>query len=1039
MARFRVFAALAALVCCQAAGAQTPTGGVQGAALDPSGQAVPNAAVQAADLNTARKFEAIADGRGAFAFPVLPAGEYEITAAADGLIGVPRRVRVEVGRSLRVDLRLELEGQATTIEVIDSTPLVDVGSAAVGWSIPREQIADLPLNERDFLRLGLLAGGAHPAAPGSELSRQNDSGIHLNGARESANNFLLDGVDNNDLFINRLVVNPPLDSVREFRLQSANYSAEFGRSGGAQINVVSRSGSNDLHGSLYDYLRNDALDARNFFDPRNEPKYRRNQFGAALGGPIQNDRTFFFAAYEGTRIKDSVSRTARVPTAAEKTGDFSANPDPIIDIFTQQPFPNNVIPAERLDPIGLGLAQYWPDPNRSDPNANLVASPSGDSLANKVYGRLDHYWTRNNSSYVRFNRDYDRTLEPFSDNNTNVPGFGNFILDRAINLVVADTHLFGPSVVLESRFGFNRLKRDVLQQNFGNDIGGGLGIPAMPSSGLNAGFPAVTVAGYDGLADDTSLPIYRTDKTYHLVEHLSWVRGRHSVKTGGEYRRFSADGFQGLFGRGQFNFLGVFSQNAVSDLLLGLPTYTLQTVVDNPFALRAASLAGYLQDDWRIRPNLTLNFGLRYEWNRPAVDAEDRFSLFDLERNELVQPPTERFGRAGYAGDLNNFAPRIGLSWSPAGAQDDLVVRAGYGVFHNLAIQEITIGLYFNPPFFDLRVFQPSETQLLTLSNPFPAEAGFAPPPSVNTVQPDFRTAYVQHWNAGLEKRLPGGTVFRASYIGTKGTKLLRRRDLNQPAPGEGYVDSRRPIPGYANVVMFESAASSIYHSGVFSLERRLRQGLTFSAAYTLSKSIDDASAFLDSDGDIGFPQNSRDFAAERALSSFDQRRRLVVMASYRTSFRSVLARNWELYLIGVAQSGRPLTPALTFDNSNTGNAGGIFGEDRPDRIADPNNGPGTAEQFFNTGAFVNPPPLSFGNAGRNVISGPGQASLDLAVARAFSFGERARVTLRAEAFNIANRANFDLPRRYADQPTFGRINSAQPARQLQLSLRVAF
>lgn len=1008
-------------------------------ALDPSGRATPAASIQAVDRDTGRKFETIADARGAFSFPRLPVGNYELIATADGLVGVPRRVRLEVGRSLRVDLSLELEGQSTSVEVADSTPLIDAGSAAVGWSIPREQVADLPLNERDFLRLALLASGAHPAAPGSELSRQNDSGIHLNGARENANNFLLDGVDNNDLFINRLVVSPPLDSVREFRLQSANYSAEFGRSGGAQINVVSRSGSNELHGSFYNYLRNDALDARNFFDPQEEPKFRRNQFGASLGGPVQDDKTFFFAAYEGTRIKDAVSRTARVPTAPGRRGDFSASAGPVIDPFTQQPFPNNVIPAERLDPIGLGLAQFWPDPNRADPDANLVSSPAGDSLVNKGFGRLDHYWSEKNSFYVRFNRDYGRTLEPFSDNNTNVPGFGNFTVDRASNLVVADTHVFGPAVVLESRFGFNRLERDVLHQNFGNDIGGGLGIPDMPSSGLNAGFPAVNVAGFDGLADDTSLPIYRTDKTVHLVEHLSWVRGRHSLKTGGEYRRFSADGFQGLFGRGQFNFFGVFSQNPVSDLLLGLPTLTLQTIVDNPFALRAHSLAGYVQDDWRIRPNLTLSFGLRYEWNRPAVDAEDRFALFDFEALELLQPPTERFGRAGYEGDLNNFAPRVGLSWSPAGAEDDLVVRAGYGVFHNLAIQEITIGLYFNPPFFDLRVFQPSETRLLTLSDPFPAGAGFAPSPSVNTVQPDFRTAYLQHWNAGLEKRLPGGAVLRASYIGTKGTKLLRRRDLNQPAPGEGFVDFRRPIQGFANVVMFESAASSIYHSGVLSLERRLRQGLTFSAAYTLSKSIDDASAFLDSDGDIGFPQNSRDFAAERGLSSFDQRQRLVLTASYRTPFRSALARNWELYLIGVAQSGRPLTPALTFDNSNTGNSGGIFGEDRPDLIGNPNDGPGTADEFFSTAAFATPTPLTFGNAGRNVVAGPGQASLDLAVARAFRFGEAARLTLRAEAFNITNRANFDLPRRHADQPTFGRINSAQAARQMQLSLRATF
>jgi hypothetical protein len=368
-----------------------------------------------------------------------------------------------------------------------------------------------------------------------------------------------------------------------------------------------------------------------------------------------------------------------------------------------------------------------------------------------------------------------------------------------------------------------------------------------------------------------------------------------------------------------------------------------------------------------------------------------------------------------------------------------LVVRGAYGVFHDIAILEANSGLYFNPPYFDLRIFFPSETSLLTIREPFPTGSGITPLPSINAIQPDFRTGYMQQWNGGIEKSLGRGLVLRTSYVGSKGTKLLRRRDLNQPAPGPGEVDARRPIPGFANVVIFESGSSSTYHSGVFTLERRFAAGLTFSASYTLAKSIDDNSAFLDSDGDQGFPQNSHNFAAERALSSFDQRQRFVFSGSYELPFRNVIARHWTFYTIAAFGTGRPFTPALSVDNSNTGNSASIFGQDRPDAVGDPSLGASTPERWFNTDAFVMPAAFTFGNAGRNVLTGPGTATVDVAAARRFAIGERAHVDLRVEAFNVGNRANFDLPRRFADQPTFGRVLSAGAARQLQFGIRIEY
>ena len=1017
--------------------AQDPTGLIQGVVRDPTGLAV-GAAVSARLVETGRVFETTTDEGGVYRLPALPVGRYEIQAAAPNLEGAPRRVRLEVGRRLEVDLTLAIPAMQQSVEVEDSTPLLDVGSAALGSVISRERLRDLPLNQREFLQLALLAGGTNPAAPGSELERQNASGLHLHGSREASNNFLLDGVDNNDLYINRLVVSPPLDSVQEFRLHSANYQAEFGRSGGGQVNVVSRAGTNQLHGSFYEYIRNDAFDARNYFDPAGQPipKYQRNQFGGSIGGPIRKNRAFFFGGYEGTRIRDAVTRTALVPTPQQLAGDFSATDAPIIDPFTQAPFLGNRIPADSIDPAASALAEAWPTPNRPDPAQNLVTTPVGDGLINQVYGRADLYAGPRDAFYLRYNLSHDRSFSPFGDGNTNVPGFGGFALNRGQNLAVSETHSFGPRAVWEVRFGFNRLRREIRHQNSGVDVASAIGIEGLSTDPDFVGFPSITVPGYDAIGDATALPILRQDNTYHVVQNLTLLRGLHAFKFGGEFRAVTVDGIQGLYGRGQLNFLGAPTTNPLSDFLLGLPTYTIQTTLDNPFRQRAQSWNGYMQDDWRVSPRLTLNLGLRYELNRPAVDADDRFTYFDFDRQELLPAGSGSLGRAGYRADANNFAPRIGLSWNPGA---NLVVRGGYGVFHDIAILEANSGLYFNPPYFDLRIFFPSEQNLLTITEPFPTGAGITPLPSVNAIQPDFRTGYMQQWNGGVEKALGAGVVLRASYVGSKGTKLLRRRDLNQPAPGEGDVDARRPIPGFANIVSFESASSSIYHSGVFSLERRFAAGLAFSASYTLAKSIDDNSAFLDSAGDQGFPQNSHDFAAERGRSSFDQRQRFVVSGSYESPFRNVLARDWTIYAIGAFGSGRPFTPALSVDNSNTGNSGSIFGQDRPDAVGDPALAASTPERWFNTAAFAMPAPFTFGNAGRNVLIGPGAATVDVAVVRRVPIGERAHIDLRAEAFNLANRTNFDLPRRFADQPTFGRILSAGAARQFQFGLRIEY
>lgn len=1014
--------------------AQPVGGSISGNVTGPSGSPV-QAVVTATHADTGRRYISPAAEDGNYRFLNLPPGTYELAPQAEGMTAPSANVQVRVGTSVVLALGMDLETARFSVDVTESTPLVEAETAALGTVIERDEMRNLPLNQRVFLPLTLLAGGTHSSAPGSELSTQNDSGFHVAGGREASNNFLLDGIDNNDLYINRIVVSPPLDTVREFRLHASGYKAEFGRSAGGQVNVVSRAGTGELRGSAYHYLRNGSLDARNFFDPPGQPipPYRRNQFGGTLGGPFHGWPAFFFVGFEGTRIRDAATRTAVVPSSDQVDGDFSGLDAPIFDPFARAPFPDNRVPTARQSSIGKAIAAYWPEPNRADSVQNYVSTPQGDSLTNQLLGRLDRNIGESTRFFARYIRGHARSFDPFSD--SDVPGFGSFTLDRGQHLAASVTESFSPLLVLEARIGMNSLDRGVRHQNAGHDIAGELGIPGLSKDPRFTGFPSVNVAGFASLSDDTALPILRESVTTHVSANLTRAEAQHLWKWGGEHRSVSIDGTQGLFGRGQFNFLGAISQHSVSDLLLGFPTYSIQTAVDNDFRQRARFWNFYAQDDWRAAEGLTVSLGLRYEYNAPAYDADDRFTQFDLRSAQLVAPGSTELGRAGYRADRNNLAPRVGIAWNPG---DTLVLRAAYGIYNEVNILEANSGLYFNPPYFDLKLFFPSPVSLPSLENPFPGE-GFTPPASVNALQPDFRTAYAQHWHLGFERALPGSFVARASYVGAKGTKLLRRRNLNQPAPGEGEVDLRRPTAGFANIVLFESGASSTYHSGVFALQRRFTAGAGFRAAYTWAKSIDDTSAFLSSSGDQSFPQNSHDFRAERGLSNFDQRHRLVVSAMYAVPFRHWLLHGWRAYAIGTFAGGRPLTPQLAWDNSNTGNTGGIFGADRPAVIAAPSISPRAPGVLFDPSAFAAPQPLTFGNAGRNILAGPGRSAVDFALVRSLRLGERATAEFRAEAFNLANRTNFDLPARTFGLPAFGRSLSAGQARQVQLGLRFTF
>jgi hypothetical protein len=515
------------------------------------------------------------------------------------------------------------------------------------------------------------------------------------------------------------------------------------------------------------------------------------------------------------------------------------------------------------------------------------------------------------------------------------------------------------------------------------------------------------------------------------------VRGRHGLKMGAEFRKIGHNGALDVFARGLLIFPGALSGSGISDLLLGFPTAAIHSTFNNQQTLRSTATDFFVQDDWKLRSDLTLSLGLRYEYNTPVTDPTNRTSIFDLTTHQLYQAGTHGLSRSGTKPDYNNMAPRLGFAWTPA---HHLVVRAGYGIFYDSGMFNVNSSLYFNPPFFNISTYFPSQTSLLTLQKPFPAATAVVPPPQLSTLSPDLTTAYLQDWNLNLQRDFHLAGALSVAYAGSKGTHLVRSLDLNQPPPGPGPLQGRVPNPGFSNIFFSESGGNSEFQSLQVTFNRRLAGGLSLWAVYILAKSIDDTSAFLASPADRNFPQDSRNYRAERALSSFDIHQRATAAWVYQLSGRSWCARNAEIRAIVTTQGGQPFTPVLRFDNSNTGNVGGNVGSDRPNLVGNPQLSNPTPQMWFNTSAFQIPRRYTFGNVGRNIMCGPGLASWDLSLVRRFRVKEWGSVQFEAQAFNLLNLVNFDLPQLYTDEPsTFGRIFSAKAPRQIQFALRFAF
>jgi hypothetical protein len=845
---------------------------------------------------------------------------------------------------------------------------------------------------------------------------------------------------------------------------------------------------------VYEFLRNSTLDAKNFFDsPANKiPIFQRNQFGADVGGRIIRDKLFFFGGYEGIRENRAGTFTSIVPQPGMITdGDFSSlcpegfngsgvcnnlahqlyDPTSSTNPTTRTPFANNQIPRGRFDAAGSVLAQAYPAPNNpSNPSANLISNPINTLSDNSFVWKVDYELTHKDHLFGRYNFQNIQELQPVNifAKTTNIPGFGRHQDNtRFQTFGVNDTHTFSNTLVGEFRFGWNRWKLAYFQQDQGNDVAGQLGIVGLSTDPNDTGFPLIQMSGvYDNLGSATNLPQAGPFDTYQWGGTISDVIHNHNLKFGADYHYFTSSFFLDFASRGQFIFSGAFTGNPsanaagnpLADLLLGLPTFSLRGVGKTDFLFVSKSISGFFEDNWRVKPNLTVALGIRYEYNVPMTEKKNRLTNFDFATGTVVQAGQAGVSDSTYDSDKNNFAPRIGFSWDLFN-NGKWSLRGGYGVFYEIAVINTLLGLRLNPPFFEVDALANDPASPIFLQQTFANPQALSL--NLNAFLKNFRDGYVQQWSFGVQHELVRNLLIDVGYVGTKGTHLYRTYDPNQAFLGPGSVASRRPFPAFGSMSTVASNANSIYHALEVRVEKRFSGGLSFLSSYTYSKAIDDSSAEFGNNSDSNFPQDSHNLPGERGLANFDARHRWVLSYIYElpigprrkywnqaTGIGGKLLEGWQLNGIWQFQSGQPYTPILAIDNSNTGETPG---SDRPDRIGDPNapggsvnpncTRTGTPECWVNPAAFDLPTAGTFGSAGRGSLIGPGLKNVDFSIFKNTYFAETRMVQFRAEFFNIANHPNFDNPIRTWTSGTtnFGTIQSAGPSRQIQFGLRFVF
>jgi hypothetical protein len=1046
--------------------AQTGTGTITGSVMDGKGTAVPGARIEARDQATNLEFTCPTNIEGMFVLSALPPGTYEVTVTAPGFARVSRPdVAVAIQSRVGLSFALEVGELNQTITVTDDPPLLETQTSSVGQGVDSRFLTELPLIGRNYSHLAVLAPGATP----NSGSRAAD-GFSLNGNRTFQNVYLIDGIDNNNYILgvdtnSTQAMRPSVDAIQEFRVETSNYSAEFGRAAGGVISVSTKSGTNALHGSAFEFLRNDRLDANDYFANRTgrpRPAARRNLFGGTLGGPLVRNRTFLFASYEGLRAREAQTVTTTVPSGEQASGDFGdkAVYDPLNVVGgARQLFPGNRIPDNRIDAVARKLAALYPSPNLAGTANNYAANVAVADREDAGDVRGDHRFSDRDAAFVRFSK-VDREISRGSvfapPGNGGAGGLNDFPsvqTSRAQSLALSETHIISASQVNEFRAGYTRNASDVnsparqsLYAQFGI-----LGVPQI--DGLT-GLPAFLVTGYSTLGDRTFAPNPKLTQVRQFMDNATWVRGRHTLRFGADARFTQNFAGTSSGARGLFTFNGQFtsqtpgqgSGDALADLLLGqTSSATLTTKLQGDFRNRYYGL--FANDTWRASRKLTLTLGLRYELQSPPWEHNNNQYDFDLASGTMTRASgTGILSRTFSRRDWNNFAPRLGFAYE---LDSKTVLRGAAGVFYgSWGYQAIGQMGAANPPNF-ISVTFPSENtasrSAIVLAEGFPA--GTLDPanlrnPAAVSLPADLQVPEVYQWNFGVERQTAREVVLSVAYVGAGSSWLPGYIDVNDPPPGPGAINPRRPYPAYGTIILNSGFAHSTYHSLQAKADKRFSRGLSLLSSYTWGHSIDNSVSGEDTGNGSTFPQNPGDTRAEKASSGIDVRHRWVTSFVYETPrWRSrgwrMVAGGWRIGGILTMTTGPPFTPTITPNPANT------TGPVRPDRIADGNlaRGNRSVDRWFDVGAFVAQSGFAYGNCGRDVLRAPGLAGFDGMLARVFPLRDALKLELRGEFFNLTNSAHFAKPdANIAIPQQAGKITATvSPNRQVQIAARIVF
>lgn len=1031
--------------------------GMVGTVTDTSGAVVPGARITVEDIQTGVTTTEVTTSTGNYTIPQLPAGLYSVTATKQKFkTMVLHHIRLDVGRTTKVNFTLQIGSVSQKVTVVSQAPLLQTEQAQISTLITNKQIVSLPLNGRNYLQLNFLVPGVTPGVSGHSnyiLGTRGESAStpSVNGMDPTANSYFVDGAPTQEVQDGSPAFEPSVDAIQQFRVQTSNFSARYGGEAAGQINLITKSGTNQFHGSLYDFLRNSAMDARSYFSPTIPPLIM-NQFGGTVGGPVLRNKTFFFFSYEGERLVDGATERGIVPTAAQRSGDFSSLLTQNIQLqnpLTGQPFPDNQVPVNPI--ITKFLNSYVPLPNASAAPINWEQNSAARIHHNQYIGRVDQVFSPRDRVFARYIFDgVDNTSAKFFPTDSYaVTGIGQ-------NLAVGWTHTFSPRLLSTTILSYNRFSQDENNGRAGKvDVLSQLGISGFCEAPGCWGQPSFDVTGFSGFGEHgsgqvVSGPRHWVDEIFNVGETFIYETGSHTIQfgfTGNQFR----DSFQeAIYPRGIYSFQGQLTNPAgtpsaltsFADFDLGYPRSILASITPFTPYWSYKEIAPWIQDNWRVTPNLTLNLGLRYDrYGRPMSRYND-FSNIDFSSNPpqlITSGEASKFGfpKTLVNSDNDNIGPRFGVAWNP---MHRFVFRGGYGIYYQRDINNTATDLAINLPFITQTDYILDASAVPTFSLSDPLAGTLSKPLLVFAVDKHFRDGKIQQWNVSWQTQLSASTQATISYVGNTGDHLPRLYNINQAVTGPGSITSRLPFPTFGTINYYDSLAHTSYNSLQAEVQRRTSGGLSYLVGYTYAKCLSNS---------IESFSNIYDPGLQYSLCPSNMSNRFVGSYIYALPFgrgrrfghgvNPVLERvisGWQTSGILTLTEGYPFTVAMPGDWADVGT-----GTTTPILTGNPNlpRGKKTLDQYFNTAAFTAPPKGQFGNAKLDSVIGPGIINLDFGLARNFHLWQEKELELRGSAFNLFNHPNFARPGATVGTPTYGKITSAGAGREIQVALKFLF